>query len=72
MILVRIFLIGLIVYLIIRSFLKYGKDKEPVTGQQQPDGTGKNETKKISKSVGEYVDFEELDKNDSLSGSNLS
>ena len=64
MILVRFLLIGLIVYLIIRSFLKYGKDKEPVTGQQQPGDTGKNESKKISKSVGEYVDFEELDKND--------
>ena len=64
MILVRIFLIGLIVFLIIRSFLKHGKDKEPVTGHQEPGGTGMNESKKISKSVGEYVDFEELDKKD--------
>lgn len=64
MILVRILLIGLIVYLIIRSFLKYGKDKEPVTGQQESGDKVKSESKKISKSVGEYVDFEELDKND--------
>jgi hypothetical protein len=65
MILIRIFLIGLIVYLIIRPFLKHGKDKEPVTGQQDSGGAGRNESKKIPKSVGEYVDFEELDKNDS-------
>jgi hypothetical protein len=60
MTLVRVFLIGLIVYLIIRSFAKFGEEKlssnNPTRDNRKPD------TKKISKEIGEYVDYEELDK----------
>jgi hypothetical protein len=60
MILFRYFLIGLIVYLIVRAFLRYSdKDKGP----EQRNGSGateKNVTKRISKEVGEYVDYEEI------------
>ncbi len=62
MILLRYFLIGLIVYLIVRAFLRYSdKDKSP----EQRDGSGtadKNVTKRISKEIGEYVDYEEIKK----------
>lgn len=59
MILIRFFLISLIVYLIIRSFLRYGKESESKKQREQYDH---NETKKVSKSIGEYVDFEEIKK----------
>ena len=60
MILVRILLISLIVYLIIRSFIKHGQDNEPERPFSKTEGKGEPETRKISKSVGEYVDYEEL------------
>jgi len=60
MILVRILLIGLIVYLIIRSFIKQGEENNPDRPLGKSEGNGKPEIRKISKSVGEYVDYEEL------------
>lgn len=64
MILIRFFLIGLIVYLIVRSFMRYGKGDEPEGRQEKPLQKEKSENKKISKSIGEYVDYEEINKND--------
>lgn len=60
MILVRILLISLIVYLLIRSFIKHGQENDSERPLGKPEGDGKPETRKISKSVGEYVDYEEL------------
>ena len=60
MILVRFFLISLIVYLIVRSFMRFGKESEPEKQQEHND---RNDTKKVSKSIGEYIDFEEIKKN---------
>lgn len=60
MILVRILLISLIVYLIIRSFIKHGQESDSDRPLGKSEGDGKPETRKISKSVGEYVDYEEL------------
>jgi hypothetical protein len=57
MILIRFFLISLIVYLIIRSFMRYGNESE---AEKQKEKYDHNETKKVSKSIGEYVDFEEI------------
>jgi hypothetical protein len=60
--LVRFFLVGLIIYLIVRSFARYGKDDEPPKIRREPEnGTG-SKNKGVSKSIGEYVDYEELDK----------
>jgi large-conductance mechanosensitive channel len=64
MILIRFILISLAVYLIVRSFMRFGNDSEPEKPIKNPDNTGKPETKKISKNVGEYVDYEEISKND--------
>ncbi len=60
LLLFRIFLISLIIYLIIRAFSRYntiGEDekKDPLTGK-------KENTRKISKKTGEYIDFEDKDK----------
>jgi hypothetical protein len=60
MILIRFFLISLIVYLVIRSFMRYGNEREQEKQNKKYDH---NESKKVSKSVGEYVDFEEIKNN---------
>ena len=61
MILIRYLLICVIGYLIIRSFVKFGQEKssgerrEPVKKDNTP-------PKKVSKEIGEYVDYEEIKK----------
>jgi hypothetical protein len=62
MILIRFILIGLIVYLIVRSFIRYGDGDGPVAGQTGQDKNGKPGTKKVSKEIGEYIDYEEIKK----------
>jgi hypothetical protein len=62
MILIRYLLIGLIVYLVVRAFIRYG-DGDDSSGNQ----SGKNikkgpAAKKVSKAIGEYVDYEEVKK----------
>jgi hypothetical protein len=60
MLLIRYFLIGLIIYLIIRSFIRYGmEDDQPVRHDQ---GNQTKRNKKVSKEIGEYIDYEEVDK----------
>ena len=54
----RIFLIFLIIYLVVRSFINSGSSKEPIN---HADGNKKNKPRKgVPKSLGEYVDFEEI------------
>jgi hypothetical protein len=62
MILIRFFLIGLIVFLIVRSFTKFGSGDGPTAGKNGPDKNGKPVTKKVSKEIGEYIDYEEVKK----------
>jgi large-conductance mechanosensitive channel len=64
MILVRFILISVAVYLIIRSFMKFGKEDGPEHHKEKPENKGKSGSKKISKSIGEYVDYEEIRKKD--------
>ena len=60
MILVRFLLISLAAYLLVRSFMKYGKDETAGQSGAEPDGKIKVPPKKISRSIGEYVDYEEI------------
>jgi hypothetical protein len=62
MILVRFLLIGLIVYLIVRSFTRYGGGDRPSASQSGQNKNGKQVTKKVSKEIGEYIDYEEVKK----------
>jgi len=62
MILIRFFLIGLIVYLIVRSFFRYGDSNGPAADQSGNAGNGKTAGKKVSKEIGEYIDYEEVKK----------
>jgi hypothetical protein len=59
-ILLRIFLISLIIYLLVRSFVRYFQGEEE-TREVQEDKNSSN-SKKISKEIGEYVDYEEIDR----------
>jgi hypothetical protein len=61
MILVRILLVCLIIYLIIRSFSRYGEEMDELNQKKGPDNKNFRINKKISKEVGEYIDYEEVD-----------
>lgn len=59
--LLRIFLIALIIYLILRSFITYNTSDD--TPEQKNDqGKSNKSMRRISKDVGEYIDFEEKEK----------
>jgi large-conductance mechanosensitive channel len=62
MVLIRFLLISLIVYLIIRSFVKYTNEKETSINRSEQDNRSNISRKGVSKKVGEYVDYEEVDK----------
>lgn len=61
MILIRYLLICVIGYLIIRSFVKFGQEKS--SGERrEPVTKDKEAQKKVSKEIGEYIDYEEVKK----------
>jgi len=62
MILIRFVLVSLIIYLIIRSFSGSSKKEKPSARVREPENGSNIKNKGVSKSVGEYVDYEELDK----------
>jgi hypothetical protein len=61
MILIRYLLICVIGYLIIRSFVKFGKGTS-AGGKHEPVKKDKTPQRKISKEIGEYVDYEDIKK----------
>lgn len=65
MILIRYLLICLIGYLVVRAFVNYAHTDTPVTGNQNHSGKGTDTSKKVSKEIGEYVDYEEVKKGES-------
>ena len=60
--LIRFFLISLIIYLIVRSFARFGKDDDQLKHRSEPGNESKVKNKSVSKEIGEYIDYEELDK----------
>lgn len=62
MILIRFVLVSLIIFLIIRSFLMYFGKKETSTRVPGPEKKSKISSKRVSKEIGEYVDYEDVDK----------
>ncbi len=64
MIIVRFLLISLIVYLIVRSFINQGQVNDKDRPVEKPDDKRKPDIRKIPKSVGEYVEYEELKSED--------
>jgi large-conductance mechanosensitive channel len=62
MILIRFVLVSLIVYLIIKSFMRYGEEEHTSVPKPEPDKRSKINSKKISKEIGEYIDYEDVNK----------
>jgi hypothetical protein len=61
MILIRYILVGLVIVLIARAFMQFGEGKESSPTGAEPDKKDNASNKKISKEIGEYVDYEEVD-----------
>jgi hypothetical protein len=62
MILIRYLLICIIGYLIVRSFVKF-REQEKFSNNERERVKKDNDTaKKVSKEIGEYVDYEEVKK----------
>lgn len=62
MILIRYLLIIIIGYLVIRAFINYGKEATLSSDIHKEDKKNKTPSKKVSKEIGEYIDYEELKK----------
>ena len=62
MLLIRYLLVGLIVYLIVRSFIRFGEEEKSTLRKSEQEKSSKINTKTVSKEVGEYIDYEEVDK----------
>ena len=61
MYLIRAILISLIFYLIIRSFLRSLVVNESENRKPEPEKKNNVTIKRVSKEVGEYVDYEEVE-----------
>jgi hypothetical protein len=59
MLLLRYFLICLIIYLLIRSFVRYNEEPGDQDNKRATD-SAKKTGRKIPKEIGEYVDYEEV------------
>jgi large-conductance mechanosensitive channel len=59
--LIRFILVSIIIYLLIRSFARYFEEQSS-SGRDQENRREKNPKQKgVSKEIGEYVDYEEVD-----------
>ena len=57
---IRYILIGILVFIIIRLFVRHNADATQNNNQKNTGDKIKFGGKKISKSIGEYVDYEEV------------
>ena len=63
MVIIRFILIGLIFYLLVRSFVLHAVDNLQGNNRGNKDDNIKfNRKRQISKSIGEFVDYEEVEK----------
>ncbi|MDX9929279.1 MAG: hypothetical protein RBS37_05440 [Bacteroidales bacterium] len=60
---IRLFLVILIIYLIIRALVGYGARGGPGSGNIRDSGTKPGKSNGIPPEIGEYVDYEEVDDN---------
>jgi hypothetical protein len=64
MILIRYLLIGIIVYLVVRSFVIYGNEEKSSGTVKDTNKKNNLTNKKVSKKIGEYIDYEDVDGKD--------
>jgi len=60
--LIRVVLISLIVFLLIRSFIRYWAEGDNSGQKEEKESTARKTKKGVPKEIGEYVDYEELKK----------
>jgi large-conductance mechanosensitive channel len=58
---IRFILVGIIIYLLVRSFARYFEEQKPDNRRHEQDDPNNGKTKGVSKEIGEYVDYEEVD-----------
>jgi flagellar biosynthesis/type III secretory pathway M-ring protein FliF/YscJ len=59
--LIRFILVSIIFYLLIRSFVRYFEEKDTGTRDQEQNRENKPKSKGVSKEIGEYIDYEDVD-----------
>jgi hypothetical protein len=62
MILIRYLLLCIIGYLIIRAFVKFGNEEFSSSNKRETVKKDNGPQKKVSKKIGEYIDYEEIKK----------
>jgi hypothetical protein len=58
---IRFILVSIIIYLIIRSFSRYFEEMDTDARKREPQQENKTGSKGVSKEIGEYTDYEEVD-----------
>jgi phage shock protein PspC (stress-responsive transcriptional regulator) len=64
MFLLRLTLIFLIIFLLVRAFIIAGSIKEPEEKKSDQNNFKEKSSKGVPKGIGEYIDFEETDKSE--------
>jgi large-conductance mechanosensitive channel len=60
--LIRFILVTIIIYLLVRSFARYFEDEANNARDQEQNHQNKTKSKGVSKEIGEYIDYEDIDK----------
>jgi len=60
-ILIRFVLISIIIYLLVRSFVRFFQGQDDPELRNRPERNEKQKSSGVSKEIGEYVDYEEVD-----------
>ena len=59
--LIRFILVSIIIYLVIRSFNRYFEEVDSNSREREHKQENKTGSKGVSKEIGEYTDYEEVD-----------
>lgn len=62
MIFLRYILVGVAVFLLIRALTSHGKTEGKTVRRPEQDKNSKTSNKKVSKKIGDYIDYEEVKK----------
>jgi hypothetical protein len=62
MYLLRVILVFLIIFLIVRAFIIARSSKERINKKSDPDNIKGDPPKSVPKDIGEYIDYEDVDK----------
>jgi large-conductance mechanosensitive channel len=62
MIFLRYILVGVAIFLLVRALTNHSETEEPTVRKAEQDKNSKASNKKVSKKIGEYIDYEEVKK----------